>query len=715
MSRPLTVMLNASVALSLLGPATSPADSAPDWANDFLGPTVIKPDGTSENAAARYWTDIVGIPFTRDVRIEIPPTPLDLDLDGKPDAIFSGNWSLEGGVLGSPKKIGLVPTPDDPAGTAGRYSISTGFLGVREEMDSATKRGTGRFGFTCFFCHGSADANGNLVYGRPNVNLDLGLMMAASSALTPNHVVTDPDTKVALSPDELRKRERLDGTFKFDSNGDGRVTIAEWRAGMNLASADETRAELLLAGPGRLDQSVDHRMDGTIPLANLQQYSLAKQGPDEYLRHAKMLKRAMFNPVSVPSNLSGLGVSHYAWTGKDSSMRHDAVALIAEKMKTSPDELARLIRFPSHEPVDYEALSRALTLDFRNTGTSGRESDFPLGNAWALLAMTRPDRDLFTHKASWFGTVELREMLTRHPNPKPMTDPLVRRGLEVFTQAEVGRIINQRVVQGREAHLPQAYPGMAVIGPIDRSRNLDSLVPVRCASCHNHTPLSTMKPIEKPIQPMQRCDLCHFDHPNPDREGEFVPLVGWMRGEKLESAADCTSCHEEHPDFGPQVYSNSWTLPFDADGDGDTYGDEADDASAGGIGTDAHLNVDTLFTVQLKPKRRRPKRMYLLTRDVNEVPARPEFSKAGYGWVRVAPLVQVSGSAPYLHNGSVPTLEALLTAPADRPASFAVGLPEQNYTFNTSLPGNYNTGHDFGTKLPEEDRQALIAFLRWIE
>ena len=73
-------------------------------------------------------------------------------------------------------------------------------------------------------------------------------------------------------------------------------------------------------------------------------------------------------------------------------------------------------------------------------------------------------------------------------------------------------------------------------------------------------------------------------------------------------------------------------------------------------------------------------------------------------------------TAPYLHNGSVPTLYHLLLAAKDRPKSFTVGSREfdpKNVGFRTdapgfpvyqahtddgkAVPGNANDGHEFGS------------------
>jgi mono/diheme cytochrome c family protein len=94
------------------------------------------------------------------------------------------------------------------------------------------------------------------------------------------------------------------------------------------------------------------------------------------------------------------------------------------------------------------------------------------------------------------------------------------------------------------------------------------------------------------------------------------------------------------------------------------------------------------------------------------------------------PLNGIWVTAPYLHNGSVPTLEALLnsylrpkywTRDFDNPEYDyeKVGwkyTPEQKpgdkFTYNTDLPGYGNYGHLFGDKLKEKERKAVIEYLK---
>ncbi len=109
---------------------------------------------------------------------------------------------------------------------------------------------------------------------------------------------------------------------------------------------------------------------------------------------------------------------------------------------------------------------------------------------------------------------------------------------------------------------------------------------------------------------------------------------------------------------------------------------------------------------------------------------------------KARPLDGVWATPPYLHNGSVPDIEALLGPIADRPKEFWLGqrvldpvrlgyrwdkLPG-GFKYETWRRGNSNTGHEFadpydpdptkrppgriGPKLSPDDRRALIEFLK---
>jgi hypothetical protein len=170
--------------------------------------------------------------------------------------------------------------------------------------------------------------------------------------------------------------------------------------------------------------------------------------------------------------------------------------------------------------------------------------------------------------------------------------------------------------------------------------------------------------------------------------------------------AFCERCHTEHRDFGPFVATSSRVFPFDADGDGNAQGDETDDARAGGIGTEPLLAFDVP-----RPERRGGRFGIEVPLIGDPVHAGPiHRAQIGVAWVRTAPLVAVFATAPYLHNGSVPTLRALLEPARRRPVTFPLGAT--GFVFDTRLPGNRNQGHEFGTELSETEKSDLIAFLK---
>ena len=93
---------------------------------------------------------------------------------------------------------------------------------------------------------------------------------------------------------------------------------------------------------------------------------------------------------------------------------------------------------------------------------------------------------------------------------------------------------------------------------------------------------------------------------------------------------------------------------------------------------------------------------------------------------KATPLAGIWATAPYLHNGSVPTLYDLLLPEAKRPKEFHVGDREfdpvkvgyrttpfpGSYRFDTTLPGYSNRGHTYGAGLGDDDRHALVEFLK---
>jgi hypothetical protein len=79
--------------------------------------------------------------------------------------------------------------------------------------------------------------------------------------------------------------------------------------------------------------------------------------------------------------------------------------------------------------------------------------------------------------------------------------------------------------------------------------------------------------------------------------------------------------------------------------------------------------------------------------------------------------------SPYLHNGSVRTMQELLTAPEKRAKTFHRGsrvydpvqmgyTDEGSYLFDTQTAGNSNAGHNYATGYTQEQKRDLIEYLK---
>lgn len=102
--------------------------------------------------------------------------------------------------------------------------------------------------------------------------------------------------------------------------------------------------------------------------------------------------------------------------------------------------------------------------------------------------------------------------------------------------------------------------------------------------------------------------------------------------------------------------------------------------------------------------------------------------RSSNGYLSVA-LDGVWARAPYLHNGSVPTLRDLLEPPDSRPkvffraydvydqakGGFVSDGPEaarEGFRLDTAVVGNSNSGHLWGTDLSPEEKAALVEYLK---
>jgi hypothetical protein len=200
-------------------------------------------------------------------------------------------------------------------------------------------------------------------------------------------------------------------------------------------------------------------------------------------------------------------------------------------------------------------------------------------------------------------------------------------------------------------------------------------------------------------------------------------VAGWL--ENLHPPASPYRPNQEQVEAGRQIYMAHCAACHGSQGpDGYVF----EGSALGKVEPNATLGADKSRLDSYTEKLRD----YQLTlfKDVDGGKYRFRYFKKTDGYANL-PLDGLWLRAPYLHNGSVPTLADLLSPPDQRPKSFVRGLdvldPKKGgfeappctlgekaatgFCFDTSLRGNWNGGHDYGVELPATDKAALLAYL----
>jgi hypothetical protein len=157
-------------------------------------------------------------------------------------------------------------------------------------------------------------------------------------------------------------------------------------------------------------------------------------------------------------------------------------------------------------------------------------------------------------------------------------------------------------------------------------------------------------------------------------------------------AANCNSCHGG-PESDKRLYS------------------------VAEIGTDPHRAE--MFTQKLADGFNR----FLAELEAEGYQSPKEVGVRSTGKYFAATLSGVWARSPYLHNGSVRTMQDLLKPPQQRETRFhrgshlfdedAMGYTDDGaYTLDTTASGNSNLGHDYGTKLSAAEKRDLIEYLK---
>ncbi|MFM7200164.1 MAG: hypothetical protein ACKO6N_05180 [Myxococcota bacterium] len=204
------------------------------------------------------------------------------------------------------------------------------------------------------------------------------------------------------------------------------------------------------------------------------------------------------------------------------------------------------------------------------------------------------------------------------------------------------------------------------------------------------------------------------------KEGDFRDILAWMK--QLEPPRFPGSVDEQLAKRGQEVFEESCKKCHGTYGEDWEYNNE----------------VVSLQKVKTDPAR---------ADFMNRLPYAQHYNQTWFGETSqltptngyvAPPLDGIWASAPYLHNGSVPTLEALLD-PEKRPTYFVRSRNSRDYDlqavgwkhevlpygqaqapdptlkrtiYDTTLYGKSNQGHDFGARLTSEERRQVLEYLK---
>lgn len=185
-------------------------------------------------------------------------------------------------------------------------------------------------------------------------------------------------------------------------------------------------------------------------------------------------------------------------------------------------------------------------------------------------------------------------------------------------------------------------------------------------------------------------------------------------------AANCASCHGTTPGEARLPSITTWATPIQDVGTDPTYWDNVVRTGNPGIYSSSFPAVTSLINLVSYTERE------ILNQYQPGITLIQPTNSTGPGKYESRVLKGIWAAAPYLHNGSVPTLDDLLKPAIQRPTTFSVGVNydtlnvgmsivqplRQGSQFNTSITGNSNKGHEYGIQLSPQQRAALLEYLK---
>ncbi|HEY0084816.1 MAG TPA: di-heme-cytochrome C peroxidase [Allosphingosinicella sp.] len=261
-------------------------------------------------------------------------------------------------------------------------------------------------------------------------------------------------------------------------------------------------------------------------------------------------------------------------------------------------------------------------------------------------------------------------------------------------------------------------PWPAEIGAIDQAKSAagKTLYAQKCATCHTIEPTNTDAVYEVGFQPQQKGNPDNTDPMMACNAITYQAATGNLQGRPVGYIPST----KDPEKFGEQAFLS------------DMLTATVKGALIAKVEAIAETTLRIFLDIQRPPKVVEP--------DILEGIAKPEESpwpqrlkecfadKSGLFRYKSRPLDGIWATAPFLHNGSVPTLYDLLLPADQRPKSFRVGtrefdpvrvgyrtdeVPDNGFVFDTSKLGNLNTGHEYGVaKLTDQQRWALVEYMK---
>jgi hypothetical protein len=275
------------------------------------------------------------------------------------------------------------------------------------------------------------------------------------------------------------------------------------------------------------------------------------------------------------------------------------------------------------------------------------------------------------------------------------------------------KVHNLRLIENRLKSLQSPQWPEDILPPIDRDRSArgERLFTIYCEKCH--TRIKRDDPKRRIVAQMTRLSDVGTDPKMAENAAKYSGLSGILRNQYVNAGPGNVLIDEEAP---VAALLTKATLSVVATPEDKNFLER---------GYDWIYDLGAaLFGNEIKPSLKHGQYDPDTTAD-------PYASLLSY---KARSLNGIWATAPYLHNGSVPTLYDLLLPkrrngdPKDgeyRPDQFLVGSREfdpekvglkssgyNGFAFDTSHQGNSNTGHTYGTGLDKEKRLDLLEYLK---